>query len=261
MACRLARDRLAVPRRRQPRPRTPDATARAYSAILGRALAGAEDQILEILAPRLARLDAPGRKHPIRYGLRAVAADVDPREIGVIAARTERANLRDMRRTLPAQLLARIPSGFSPKTLDKWRAKNVDLIQSLVGQELEEITDILDVGFKAGTRVEDIRKEIQGRFGAARSKADLLARDQVLKLNGQITEARQKQAGITEYRWSTSGDERVRPMHAELDGLVFSWGDPPETNDDGDRNDPGGDYQCRCVAVPILPALDADTGD
>jgi SPP1 gp7 family putative phage head morphogenesis protein len=68
---------------------------------------------------------------------------------------------------------------------------------------------------------------------------------------------RQTQAGISEYEWSTSGDERVRSSHDELDGTRQSWDDPPVTNDDGDTNHPGEDYQCRCVAIPVLP----DIGD
>ena len=122
-------------------------------------------------------------------------------------------------------------------------------------------TGILDDGFKAGTRVEDLRKQIRERFDVTRSKADLLARDQVLKLNAQITQTRQRQAGISEYRWSASNDERVREYHRELDGSIFRWDDPPITNEDGDRNAPGEDYQCRCVAIPILPPLDAGEED
>lgn len=47
-------------------------------------------------------------------------------------------------------------------------------------------------------------------------------------------------------------------MHQELDGTEQSWDDPPVTNEDGDRNHPGEDYQCRCVAYPILDELDGE---
>jgi hypothetical protein len=47
----------------------------------------------------------------------------------------------------------------------------------------------------------------------------------------------------------------VRERHAELDGERFRWDDPPVTNEDGDENHPGEDYQCRCTAYPVLPEL------
>lgn len=240
-----------MPRRR--RPRLPDGAILAYRAAIRRALARAEDQIAAILEPKLAKLDA--RRDPVRYGLRAVEANVDPDEIRAVAGQTERANMRELRATLPRTLLARVPSGVSPKLIERFRRENVDLITSLVDGELEEITDLLDEGFKKGTRVEDLRKQIKERFDVSKSKADLLARDQVLKLNAKITQTRQKQAGIRSFTWSTSNDERVRPEHAELDGSVFAWSDLPTVDGEPDVM-PGTQFQCRCVAIPIPPPLD-----
>lgn len=211
----------------------------------------AEEQIDRILAPRL-KADAK-----IGYGLRAVATpDVDPEEIEGIYRGVARKNLREVSKSLPAQLLARVTSGVPQKTLDRFRRENVALIKSLVGVELEQITELLDEGFAKGARVEDLRAQIKERFNVSKSKADLLARDQVLKANAAITQTRQKQAGIVSYTWSTSSDERVRPMHDDLEGTVQQWDDPPVTNENGDRNHPGEDIQCRCIALPILPPLD-----
>ena len=58
---------------------------------------------------------------------------------------------------------------------------------------------------------------------------------------------RQKEAGVTEYIWQTAGDERVRPNHRSKDGKKFKWSNPP-----ADTGHPGQDYQCRCVAEPVL---------
>lgn len=43
------------------------------------------------------------------------------------------------------------------------------------------------------------------------------------------------------YVWRTTEDDRVRPGHAALDGMVREWSDSP---------DPGEDYNCRCWADP-----------
>lgn len=172
------------------------------------------------------------------------------KQIRITGAKVSTKNSRQLQKLLPTVKLRDI-GGF-PEAIEQFRARNVALIKSLQGRQLEEIRGILEGAELQGLRVEVVRKQILDRFGVSRSKADLLARDQVLKLNGELTEKRQTQAGITRYRWSTSNDERVRKTHAELDGEEFSWDDPPVTNDDGDENHPGGDYQCRCVALPIL---------
>jgi SPP1 gp7 family putative phage head morphogenesis protein len=136
----------------------------------------------------------------------------------------------------------------------KFRRENVELITSLADREIDTLQRIL--AGSDGRRVENIAKDIEERFRVTASKAELLARDQTLKLNAAITQARHARAGITEYIWTTVGDERVRETHAALDGQTFSYDDPPVTNDAGDRNHPGEDYQCRCSAYPVLPELE-----
>lgn len=148
--------------------------------------------------------------------------------------------------------------------LDHFRDHNVSLIKSLAGQQLDEITELLSNAETSGLRVEAIREQIQKRFSVTKSKADLLARDQVLKLNGSLTKVRQEGVGITHYIWTTSHDERVRGtpggkwpkgLHYELDGTPHPWAVPPVSALDGARNHPGEDFQCRCTAFPILPEL------
>jgi SPP1 gp7 family putative phage head morphogenesis protein len=140
-----------------------------------------------------------------------------------------------------------------------WRAANVGRITSLLKAEQEQVLDILSRG--ENKRAEDLAIELAERLDITERKGELLAREQILTLNSQITQERHVAAGIEEYEWVTSGDERVRASHAALDGEVFRWDDPPETNDDGDHNHPGEDYGgCRCIARPILPEL-KDDGD
>lgn len=139
-----------------------------------------------------------------------------------------------------------------------FRKENVNLISSMVGDELTQIDNLLTRSQRAGHRVEVIREQIQKQFGKSRAKADLIARDQVNKLNGELTQLRQTGLGIEKYTWRDSGDGRVRQRHRDLDGTIQSWNDPPVTNDAGDTNHPGGDYQCRCYAEPLLlPILQA----
>lgn len=51
----------------------------------------------------------------------------------------------------------------------------------------------------------------------------------------------------THYVWRTRRDGKVRSSHAEREGQVFAWDDPPE------GGHPGEDHGCRCTAEPYLP--------
>lgn len=133
--------------------------------------------------------------------------------------------------------------------ISEWRSANVARITSLGEFEKHELSGILADSY--GRPVAEIRQRIRERFDVTRSKADLLARDQVLTLNAQIGQARAVAAGITEFYWTASGDERVRESHAEIDGERFEYADPPEVDDEIVL--PGEPINCRCVACPILP--------
>jgi SPP1 gp7 family putative phage head morphogenesis protein len=74
----------------------------------------------------------------------------------------------------------------------------------------------------------------------------LIARDQTSKLNGNLTRLRQEEIGVTRYKWSTAGDERVRPTHRANEGKIFEWANPPKTGH------PSHEINCRCVAIPLL---------
>jgi SPP1 gp7 family putative phage head morphogenesis protein len=140
------------------------------------------------------------------------------------------------------------------RTIPHWRDENIGLIKTLFSSQTDKLSELLEQG--EGRRYESLAKDIESRFGITVRHADLIARDQTLKLNAQITQGRMLAVGIEKYIWTTTGDERVRPMHEDLDGETFSWDDPPVTNEQGDRNHPGEDYQCRCVAYPVIPELD-----
>ncbi len=153
---------------------------------------------------------------------------------------------------------------FYIEQLKKWIEENVSLISSIPEDTLEKMKDIVYDGFTNGKTTTRIVKEMQRAYGVSRRRAELIARDQTAKLNGQIQKAQQQDAGITEYVWSTTGDERVRRSHQELNGKKFSWDDPPE-NSDGRKCHPGQDFQCRCIGRPVfnqnivLPLVEEET--
>lgn len=134
--------------------------------------------------------------------------------------------------------------------IDGWRKDNVALIKNMHQEQVDKVEKILDEGW--GRHPRSIAKDIEERIGVSKSRAELIARDQVLTLHAKITRHRQRAAGINSYIWTTSLDERVREAHAELEGEEFSWdegGDPEEGH-------PGEAVNCRCVAFPVLEELE-----
>lgn len=127
---------------------------------------------------------------------------------------------------------------------------NVDLIKSIPSQFLDGVRETVEKAFAAGERFESVAKRIAHVGDVTESRAKLIARDQVSKMNASFNEVRQTSVGITRYVWSTSHDERVRPSHARLNGETFAWKDPPEV--DGERVHPGEAVNCRCVGLPVI---------
>lgn len=83
-------------------------------------------------------------------------------------------------------------------TIERFRDENVKLITSLADEKVTRVRDILtDAG--PGTRVEEIAKSIREMGDVTRSRAELIARDQVLKLNAEVTQKRHEAAGVVEF--------------------------------------------------------------
>jgi SPP1 gp7 family putative phage head morphogenesis protein len=146
--------------------------------------------------------------------------------------------------------------GVTPKAInltkfvDEQRRKNIELVKSAHAEYRDQLRALLTDPDNYGMRSETLADAIAERADVSESRAELIARDQTLTLNGQITKERQTAAGVNSYVWSTSLDDRVRPEHAELEGQTFDWDNPPAVGH------PGEDILCRCVAIPVVDELD-----
>lgn len=138
--------------------------------------------------------------------------------------------------------------------LNMFSTLNTRLIVGMRDEMLNRVEKNVMQGFSRGLRHEEIAKQLEDYIdplnGTIRSRARLIARDQVNKLNGQLTELRQNELGVTRYVWRTSLDERVRDSHKSKEGKIFEWSNPPS-----DTGNPGEDIQCRCWAEPVLSDL------
>ena len=131
-----------------------------------------------------------------------------------------------------------------------WVRENIDLIGSLEAETLRKLRDELTRLIADGVPEDEIEERLiaflNKQVEVETNRAVLIGSDQVGKLNGRLMEYWQRSAGIEEYRWQTMMDDRVRPAHADRQGLIFSWDKPPS---DGH---PGMAIRCRCVADPVI---------
>jgi SPP1 gp7 family putative phage head morphogenesis protein len=136
---------------------------------------------------------------------------------------------------------------------DKWVADNVGLIKTIPHETLGKMREVVNGGYLRGATTKEIAREIQQSYDINKSHAQFIARDQMAKLNADITREQQQDAGINEYVWRTVNDRRVRTRHRELNGERFKYNAPPIVDGKtGRRANPGQDYQCRCVALPVF---------
>jgi SPP1 gp7 family putative phage head morphogenesis protein len=136
--------------------------------------------------------------------------------------------------------------------LTAWSRAGTDLIRS-VGQDLVAGLDaeIADAA-RRGVLARDLRSLVDDRLGVGARHAQFIARDQIAKLNGKITEATHKAAGITAYKWRASRDQRTRDDHRALDGTIQQWDAPPVVDQrTGRTGHPGDDFQCFLADSPV----------
>lgn len=139
--------------------------------------------------------------------------------------------------------------------IKKWLARDILALRKTVQANAEE-----------GYRFDKLIDQIQHRNQVGRSKAKFLARQETGLFMSEYREQRFKAAGVTKYIWSTAHDSRVRPAanlspraaahagnHRILDGRVFEYAKPPIVDPHtGRRDNPGRDYNCRCVDIPLV---------
>lgn len=171
------------------------------------------------------------------------------RKYGVAVETFNRRQLeKGLKRVLGIDVFASEP--WLAEQIAAFSVKNVSLINSVPEKLFTELESGIFDRFSAGTRFESLAEYISQRFQVAENSATRIARDQVGKLNGQLTGLRQTNLGVTEYIWETSKDERVRDSHREKQGKTFRWNDPPS-----DTGHPGEDINCRCWASPVFSSV------
>lgn len=162
--------------------------------------------------------------------------------------RVNRLNDAEFRKMLKSALSVDIIAAepWLSQLADVWVRENVRLIKSVETQYFDRIESVIIQAVQNGEMTRDVAAKIREIGGVSARRANIIARDQVGKLNGQLTKYRQMNLGIETYEWSTSGDRRVRPTHQSRSGKIYRWDSPPP---DGH---PGEPILCRCSAIPQI---------
>lgn len=168
---------------------------------------------------------------------------------------------RDFRKSVKE--LAMQPK-LSPHTIEKLSSdynENLRLyIRKFTDKQILELRkEVTDMTFK-GERSRELAKKIEASYGVSKSKAKFLARQETNLLTSKLKEARYADVGVNEYRWQSvtgTSEHPVRPMHKALNdrskrGETFEFSSPPVDDPKGTRHNPGENFGCRCVAVPVV---------
>jgi len=131
---------------------------------------------------------------------------------------------------------------------------NMELhIKGWLDKNIKKLRDEIEGNVFKGNRAESLVAHITRSYQVSERKAKSLARQETSLLMSKFREQRYKTMGSYGYKWSTSGDGKVRDDHKDLEGKVVRWDDPPIVDKkSGRRAHAGEDFGCRCVAIPLF---------
>lgn len=180
------------------------------------------------------------------------------------------------------------PEPWLDEVINTWSATNFDLIKSLTNEGIKRVNTIVSQGVQFGLTYKDIMRDIRkSNKNITQARSQLIARDQIGKLNGLLTKRRMEEVGISMYTWATVKDERVRgnpsgkypgavPSHFVMNGKLCRWDDNNVYSTDGGktwiprplkapRAIPGQKIQCRCTALgyfnDIIDEVDSEINE
>jgi len=127
----------------------------------------------------------------------------------------------------------------------------------IMEEEAKRLADDIANLLRKNANPNDLKKTIENAKKRIAFRVRALSEHSAALLLSRFRYAQAKRLGISSYVWKTKLDNRVRHDHSLLEGKTFTWENPPVTNQEtGARNNPGEDYNCRCVPLLKLPSFD-----
>ena len=263
----------------------PMAIERQYQTQIRKTLSLAADQIRMLIIPALPQLVADNKLfrgdsirldqgqpvgdviselyQSVNVGLDGVITNLERERLAqAIALETNGWNKQQIHRVFRQALGVNLLQGepWLAEMLQIFALNNANLISNVSTTFISQTQQIVNEGMIKGWRHEVIAKKLLGtgkdeldkvsRFTMAKTRADLIGRDQVNKLNGQLSHLRQINTGIVAYFWRDSNDTRVRPSHSGFNGTRFLW-----SRGAAGGIHPGDEIQCRCWPEPDFSTI------
>jgi hypothetical protein len=115
-----------------------------------------------------------------------------------------------------------------PEGYEELVASSADYITSIPSKVAEHLVREIGTAHLDGARASTMEKMLRARLPKlVHSQTALIARTQTAKAAAALTESRAVSLGLDWYIWRTSEDSRVRESHANMDGVLCSYSDPP----------------------------------
>ena len=148
------------------------------------------------------------------------------------------------------QIAFTFDSEASQAIIDEYLLKNALAHAKIInGTTKDQMREALRQGIAAGEGVPELRARVKGIFTEASTNcADTIARTETSQAFEHANERAMIESGVVgEAVWVTAKDDRVRPHHVALEGVVVPLGQSWP----GDLK-PGVKFRCRCTSVGIV---------
>lgn len=212
------------------------------------------------LSIRHAASVAKGKSESLHKEIAAVllliAGNVDDSETDINTTASAKIIDRDvvsqLKKTLPNKFV--VPDvKLSLEELANLKAQVDEAIKKNVAESALELAAQIEQNKTNGADLNKLREIIQVSLDKIKKRAKSIAEHQMAIFIAKERERLYKSIGVNSYIWQTRLDDRVRPDHRVLQGHQFTWDSPPITNQStGAHNNPGEDFGCRCVPLPLL---------
>jgi len=148
-------------------------------------------------------------------------------------------------------------TGLQPE-LQVIAARNAKLIRSVPSMIAQHLTQKAVTLQQEGKRDLEIIAELKRLAPKlTKSKMRLISRTEIARAGTDLDKLRAENLGLEWAVWSTSEDQRVRPSHRNLDGVLMNWNDPPQPESlIGEKSTLGRGFggqfpNCRCSMLSL----------
>lgn len=154
-----------------------------------------------------------------------------------------------VKKTLGIDLAAVVTKDDIGTYLDRATLRSAGLVKDFTETMVKKLQYETTQALINGGSARQLQTKLKDVLGITDRRAKIIARDQTAKFNSDLNRIRHQQAGLDEYRWRTSKDERVRERHRKLEGKLYKYS---EKTDAEDGLPPGQPILCRCGAQAIV---------